>query len=132
MEALKFLPACPRLSDLDTTKPDSLKDWLELICLSEYFDVFYHNGFNSMERLHMLWEVELTSVSYWLTLTQCSLRIARYWYRVQLKSCMLPLKRVPNPNVYHYWADVPLAEAFFRFCGSALHTMSPGCKSVSV
>lgn len=62
MEALKFLPACPRLSDLDTTKPDSLKDWLELICLSEYFDVFYHNGFNSMERLHMLWEVELTSV----------------------------------------------------------------------
>lgn len=64
MEALKSLPASPRLSDPALTEPESLKDWLELLCLSEYFDVFQHNGFTSMERIHMLWEVELTSVSF--------------------------------------------------------------------
>ena len=65
MEAMKSLPACPRLSDLAATaKPESLTDWLKLICLLEYFPVFQQNGFDSMERLHMLWEVELTSVSY--------------------------------------------------------------------
>ncbi|XP_015758288.1 PREDICTED: ankyrin repeat and sterile alpha motif domain-containing protein 1B-like [Acropora digitifera] len=63
MEAMKSLPACPRLSDLAATaKPESLTDWLKLICLLEYFPVFQQNGFDSMERLHMLWEVELTSV----------------------------------------------------------------------
>lgn len=63
MEAMKSLPACPRLSDLAATaKPESLRDWLNLICLLEYFPVFQQNGFDSMERLHMLWEVELTSV----------------------------------------------------------------------
>ena len=64
MEAVKSLPACPRLNDPAEAKPESLDDWLELLCLSEYFDVFQHNGFTSMERIHMLWEVELTSVSY--------------------------------------------------------------------
>ncbi|KAL9955552.1 hypothetical protein ACROYT_G036890 [Oculina patagonica] len=62
MEALKSLPVCLRLSDPALTKPESLEDWLNLLCLSEYFDVFQHNGFTSMERIHMLWEVELTSV----------------------------------------------------------------------
>ncbi|KAK2565649.1 Ankyrin repeat and SAM domain-containing protein 1A [Acropora cervicornis] len=63
MEAMKSLPACPRLSDLVApAKPESLRDWLKLICLLEYFPVFQQNGFDSMERLHMLWEVELTSV----------------------------------------------------------------------
>lgn len=62
MEALKSLPSCPRLSDPAINKPESLKEWLELLCLSEYFDVFQHNGFTSMDRIHMLWEVELTSV----------------------------------------------------------------------
>ena len=66
MEALKSLPSCPRLSDPAINKPESLKEWLELLCLSEYFDVFQHNGFTSMDRIHMLWEVELTSVSYLL------------------------------------------------------------------
>ena len=64
MEAVKSLPACPRLSDPALSKPEGLKDWLELLCLPEYFDVFQHNGFTSMERIHMLWEVELTSVSF--------------------------------------------------------------------
>ena len=63
MEAIKSLPVCPRLSDPDITKPDTLKGWLEWICLPEYFDVFQHNGFTSMGRIHILWEVELTSVS---------------------------------------------------------------------
>ena len=63
MEAVKSLPVCPRLSDPDITKPDTLKGWLEWICLPEYFDVFQHNGFTSMDRIHILWEVELTSVS---------------------------------------------------------------------
>ena len=63
MEAIKSLPVCPRLSDPDITKPDTLKGWLEWICLPEYFDVFQHNGFTSMNRIHILWEVELTSVS---------------------------------------------------------------------
>ena len=63
MEAIKSLPVCPRLSDPDITKPDTLKGWLEWICLPEYFDVFQHNGFTSMDRIHILWEVELTSVS---------------------------------------------------------------------
>lgn len=63
MEALKSLPVCPRLSDPALSKPEGLEDWLELLCLPEYFDVFQHNGFTSMERIHMLWEVELTSVS---------------------------------------------------------------------
>ena len=63
MEALKSLPACPRLSDPALSKPEGLEDWLELLCLPEYFDVFQHNGFTSMERIHMLWEVELSSVS---------------------------------------------------------------------
>ena len=38
MEAIKSLPVCPRLSDPDITKPDTLKGWLEWICLPEYFD----------------------------------------------------------------------------------------------
>ena len=63
MEAIKSLPVCPRLCDPDITKPDTLKGWLEWICLPEYFDVFQHNGFTSMDRIHILWEVELTSVS---------------------------------------------------------------------
>ena len=66
IEALKSLPACPRLSDPAITKPESLEDWLQLICLREYFDVFQHNGYTSMDRIHMLWEVELTSVGYCL------------------------------------------------------------------
>ena len=84
MEAMKSLPACPRLSDLAATaKPESLRDWLNLICLLEYFPVFQQNGFDSMERLHMLWEVELTSVSYRLKLC-CELST---WSRHRVGSC---------------------------------------------
>ena len=68
MEAVKSLPPCLRLSDPAITKPESLEDWLELIRLPEYFDVFQHNGFTSMDRVHMLWELELTSVSYYFKL----------------------------------------------------------------
>ena len=60
MEAVK---TCPRLNDPASAKPESLEDWLELLSLSEYYDVFQHNGFTYMERIHRLWEVELTSVS---------------------------------------------------------------------
>ena len=63
MEAVKTLKTCPRLNDPASAKPESLEDWLELLSLSEYYDVFQHNGFTYMERIHRLWEVELTSVS---------------------------------------------------------------------
>ncbi|RMX60043.1 hypothetical protein pdam_00004489 [Pocillopora damicornis] len=62
MEAVKTLKPCPRLNDPASAKPESLEDWLELLSLSEYYDVFQHNGFTYMERIHRLWEVELTSV----------------------------------------------------------------------
>ena len=63
MEALKPLSRCPRLSDLAFANLDTVADWLESIGLPEYLEVFQHNGFTTLQRVRMLWEVELTSVS---------------------------------------------------------------------
>ena len=65
MEATKVLAPAPHLMDPDSYKPESMEDWLDLIDLPEYTDVFQHQGYSSMERVKMLWEVELTSVSHY-------------------------------------------------------------------
>ena len=64
MEAAKALPPAPYVSDPGGFKPEGVEDWLELIDLPEYADVFRHQGYSSMARVTMLWEVELTSVSF--------------------------------------------------------------------
>ncbi|KAK3699169.1 hypothetical protein QZH41_011871 [Actinostola sp. cb2023] len=61
LEAAKLLPSPPRVAKLDNP-PSTVEEWLKLIKLSEYLEVFLHHGFASMDRVKMLWEVELTSV----------------------------------------------------------------------
>jgi len=49
----------------------SLASWLAVLRLSEYVETFQLHGFTTLDKLHNLWDVELTSVSvcYYLNYT---------------------------------------------------------------
>ena len=49
--------------DVAAKQFDSIRSWLRSLHLSEYVDTFQTHGFTTLERLHNLWDVELTSVS---------------------------------------------------------------------
>ena len=49
--------------DVTAKQFDSIRSWLRSLRLSEYVDTFHTHGFTTLERLHNLWDVELTSVS---------------------------------------------------------------------
>jgi len=48
--------------DVTAKQFDSVRSWLRSLRLTEYVDTFQIHGFTMLERLHNLWDVELTSV----------------------------------------------------------------------
>ncbi|XP_048585041.1 ankyrin repeat and sterile alpha motif domain-containing protein 1B isoform X2 [Nematostella vectensis] len=62
LEAVKSLPVHPQLVDSSAQSFSSASEWLGSLCLDEYVPRFEHQGYASMERVMLIWEVELTSV----------------------------------------------------------------------
>jgi len=50
------------MCDVTAKQFDSVRSWLRSLRLTEYVDAFQIHGFTTLERLHNLWDVELTSV----------------------------------------------------------------------
>lgn len=63
VEAAAKLPPTP-LSKMDSpgTRPTDLDQWLHLIRLDHYAEQFRKNGFDDMDRVSRIWEVELTTL----------------------------------------------------------------------
>lgn len=50
----------------------SLSSWLDSLGLSEYLHNFLHSGYNTLEAVRNLWELEIVNVSIYIyTHTQC-------------------------------------------------------------
>jgi SAM domain (Sterile alpha motif) len=65
------------------TRFDGLVPWLTALRLSEYIETFQLHGFTSTERLHNLWDVELTSVlnsAYFMCMLLRNLSIVHAWW----------------------------------------------------
>jgi len=56
------LSKAARCCDVTAKQFESIRPWLRSLHLSEYVDTFQTHGFTTLERLHNLWDVELTSV----------------------------------------------------------------------
>ena len=50
------------LEKMKSSPPSELEDWLHLLRLDHYADLFRKNCFDDMERIRRVWEVELTTV----------------------------------------------------------------------
>lgn len=50
------------LEKMKSSPPSELEEWLHLLRLDHYADLFRKNCFDDMERIHRVWEVELTTV----------------------------------------------------------------------
>ncbi|ESO83277.1 hypothetical protein LOTGIDRAFT_82148, partial [Lottia gigantea] len=60
LESSKLLPP---LKPIDQNKlPTSVEDWLKSLRLEHYYDTFKSHGYDSMERVVKLWELELSTV----------------------------------------------------------------------
>ncbi|XP_077994290.1 ankyrin repeat and SAM domain-containing protein 1A-like isoform X2 [Glandiceps talaboti] len=60
LESAKLLPSY-KPPDEDK-RPSTVEEWLQSIHLSDYATRFHKMGFSTMERVHNIWEVELTNV----------------------------------------------------------------------
>ena len=47
----------------DVSIPSSVSDWLQSIKLSGYHNRFVVNGYDNMDRVRVIWELELVTVS---------------------------------------------------------------------
>lgn len=50
------------LDKMQSHSPSELEEWLHLLRLDHYADLFRKNYFDDMERIRRVWEVELTTV----------------------------------------------------------------------
>ena len=57
------LPAVPVMGEEGRPIPDSVDQWLSIIQLEAYHTRFVHNGYGSMDRVRVIWELELVTVS---------------------------------------------------------------------
>ena len=56
------LPLPPRVG-VHGFDPKTVEEWLNELHLGEYLDLFHHKGYNSMDRIKQMWELEMESVN---------------------------------------------------------------------
>jgi hypothetical protein len=44
-------------------EPSTVEEWLNALHLDEYLDLFHQKGYDTMDRIKQMWELELESVS---------------------------------------------------------------------
>jgi hypothetical protein len=44
-------------------EPNTVEEWLNALRLDEYLDLFHQRGYDTMDRIKQMWELELESVS---------------------------------------------------------------------
>ncbi|XP_029656875.2 ankyrin repeat and SAM domain-containing protein 1A [Octopus sinensis] len=122
LEAAKSLPKVKPISA--DNMPGSVAEWLQSLRLIDYCDTFISHGFDQMERVRQLWELELTTV----------LDIGTLGHRKRLLAS-LGEKQVPVPDVTKrhsspfvsnleeskpYFHDLNLFKDYSNLCSSTI------------
>ena len=64
LDAVSGLSAVPVMGEEGRPIPDTVDKWLSIIQLEAYHTRFVHNGYASMDRVRVIWELELVTVSF--------------------------------------------------------------------
>ena len=73
IEASLKLPKTPVMGGDGFPVPDSVGAWLTRIKLKDYEPRFIHNGYDNIDRVRVIWELELVTVSFIWEKLKCSL-----------------------------------------------------------
>ena len=55
--------ALPPRVGVNGFEPRTVEEWLNALHLDEYLDLFHKKGYDTMDRIKQMWELELESVS---------------------------------------------------------------------
>ena len=62
MDHVAELALPPRVG-VNGFEPNTVEEWLNVLHLDEYLDLFHQKGYDTMDRIKQMWELELESVS---------------------------------------------------------------------
>lgn len=62
LEHVAQLSLPPRVG-VNGFEPETVEEWLNTLHLHDYLDLFHEKGYDTMDRIKQMWELDLESVS---------------------------------------------------------------------
>ena len=98
LESARKLPPSPQIGDEGFPVPETLHDWLEKINLLDYELKFRRSGYDNMDRIRVMWELELSTVSLIILTAISKLKLAALKFFSLHKASIVAPQKILKSN----------------------------------